>query len=193
MPNPLGDRFEAALVHATRLHAKQLRKGTQIPYVSHLLAVAALALEQGADEEVAMAALLHDAVEDQGGLTVLEEIRRRFGDRVAGLVMECTDATTFPKPPWLERKKAYLAHLAEASDEARLISLCDKLHNAGAMVRAFREDGETLWERFNATPAETAWYYRRVLEILGERGGLPFLEDLRAVVEDLEACVAKSS
>ena len=181
MPFPLGDRFQDALTYAHRIHTGQFRKGTQVPYVSHVLAVAALALEQGAGEEVAIAALLHDAVEDGGGLPVLEEIRTRFGPRVADLVMECTDATTTPKPPWLERKKAYLAHLAQASDGARIIVLADKLHNAGTLVRAFREHGEALWERFNAGPAETAWYYRSVLEILEGKGGLQPLEDCAEV------------
>src|ERR1051325_12202408 len=126
----LTSRFEDALSFAARLHSGQLRKGTAIPYVSHLLAVASVALEHGADEDEAIAALLHDAVEDQGGAPTREEIRRRFGDRVVEIVDGCTDAETVPKPPWRERKERYIAHVAEASPSVRLVSASDKLHNA---------------------------------------------------------------
>src|SRR6266853_3455026 len=129
MPTRLSRRFEAALLLATRLHATQTRKGGRIPYVSHLLGVASLALEHGGDEDVAIAALLHDAVEDQGGRPTLQTIRRMFGDRVATVVMECSDTDREPKPPWRERKERYLAHLPSASADALLVSIADKLHN----------------------------------------------------------------
>jgi (p)ppGpp synthase/HD superfamily hydrolase len=105
------DRFDQALVYASRLHRDQWRKGTQIPYVSHLLSVAALVIEHGGDEDQAIAALLHDAVEDQGGAPILDEIREQFGDRVAKIVNECTDAWEEPKPPWRARKESSLAKL----------------------------------------------------------------------------------
>jgi GTP pyrophosphokinase len=189
MTFPLGPRFQEALTFAAGVHTGQFRKGTRIPYVAHVLAVAARALEAGADEDVACACLLHDAVEDGGGLPVLETIRQRFGPVVADLVMECTDATTTPKPPWRGRKEAYLAHLAVASPGARLVVLCDKLHNATSIVRDLREVGPSLWDRFNAGPGDTAWYYRSVVEILAAGGRTPLLDELDAVVSELERAV----
>ncbi|WP_306597837.1 HD domain-containing protein [Geothrix sp. 21YS21S-2] len=189
MAFPLGPRFQEALAFAAQVHTGQYRKGTAIPYVSHVLAATATVLEHGADEEVAIACLLHDAVEDGGGLPVLEEIRTRFGPRVADLVLECTDATVTPKPPWRARKEAYLAHLAVASAGARLIVLGDKLHNASSLVRDLRAAGSALWDRFNAGPGETAWYYRSVVEILGEKGRTPLLDQLDAVVGELEKAI----
>ncbi len=138
-------RFEDALAYAARLHAGQRRKGTDIPYVSHLLAVASLAIENGADEDEAIAALLHDAVEDQGGRRRLHAIRRRYGARVAELVAGCTDADVTPKPPWRQRKVRYLEHLRTASPSVRLVSACDKLHNARAILADYRRLGDALW------------------------------------------------
>jgi GTP pyrophosphokinase len=192
MPFPLGPRFQEALAFAARIHTGQYRKGTTIPYVSHVLAVAALALENGADEDVAMAAVLHDAVEDGGGLPVLDDIRARFGDRVAGIVMECTDAVATPKPPWRPRKEAYLAHLATASEGARLVTLCDKVHNATSIVRDLGREGTAFWDRFNAGPRDTVWYYRGVLEALSGREDRPLLAVLRAAVEELERMITAS-
>lgn len=189
MPFPLGPRFQEALAFAAQVHTGQFRKGTTIPYVSHVLAATATVLEHGADEEVAIACLLHDAVEDGGGMPVLEEIRTRFGPGVAALVLECTDATVTPKPPWRGRKEAYLAHLAVASAGARLIVLGDKLHNASSLVRDLRTAGPALWDRFNAGPEDTAWYYRSVVEILGGKDRTPLLEELDAVVRELEEAV----
>jgi (p)ppGpp synthase/HD superfamily hydrolase len=123
-------RFELALQFASGLHHSQCRKGTPIPYISHLMAVSALVLEAGGDEDLAIAALLHDAVEDQGGAPTLQIIRRMFGDRVANVVMECSDTDREPKPPWRERKERYLTHLLSASADALLVSMADKLHNA---------------------------------------------------------------
>src|SRR5919202_957739 len=141
-------RFEEALTFAARLHSAQVRKGTTVPYVSHLLAVAAVALEHGADEDEAIAALLHDAVEDQGGAATREEIRRRFGDRVAEIVDGCTDAETTPKPPWRERKERYVSHIASAPPSVRLVSAADKLHNARSILADLRTCGEGVWDRF---------------------------------------------
>src|SRR5579872_5374059 len=143
----LTTRFEEALVFATQLHAEQTRKGTTIPYISHLLAVTAIVIENGGNEDEAIAALLHDAIEDQGGAATREEIRRRFGDAVVAIVDGCTDAETLPKPPWQERKQVYLAHLPSASPSVLLVSAADKLHNAYAILRDYRRLGEALWSR----------------------------------------------
>jgi (p)ppGpp synthase/HD superfamily hydrolase len=153
----LTERFDEALVFASRLHASQVRKGTTIPYLSHLLGVASLVLEAGGDEDEAIAGLLHDAVEDQGGQPTLEEIRRRFGDRVAAIVEACTDADTTPKPPWRQRKERYVAHIAGAPADARRVSSADKLCNARAILLDYRILGETLWGRFSGGKDGTLW------------------------------------
>lgn len=182
----LGTRFEQALVYATRLHAAQVRKGSQVPYIAHLLAVAALVLESGGSEEEAIAALLHDAVEDQGGYAQLDEIRDRFGAQVAEIVAACSDAFTTPKPPWRERKEAYLLHLQEASPSVRRVSLADKLHNARALLRDYRREGEHTWARFNGGREGTLWYYHRLVEVFQATGSDPSTEELARVVETLE-------
>ncbi len=182
----LSTRFEEALIFATRLHARQVRKGTPVPYISHLLAVAGMVLEQGGDEDAAIAALLHDAVEDQGGRRTLDEIRRRFGDRVAEIVEECSDAFTFFKPPWRKRKEAYLAHLPQASAAVRLVSAADKLHNARTTVADYRAMGEALWERFNGGREGTLWFYRAMVEALQAGGSFSLVEELDRVVSELE-------
>ena len=145
----LSPRFEDALVYATQIHAHQHRKGTGIPYVSHLMAVASLVLEHGGTETEAIGALLHDAAEDAGGSGRTEDIRLRFGPDVAAIVEGCSDTDVTPKPPWKERKIAYIEHIAAASDSVRLVSAADKLHNARAILKDYRELGESLWDRFN--------------------------------------------
>ena len=154
-----GPRFRAALVLAAEVHADQRRKGTKIPYVAHVLAVTAIVLEHGGDEDEAIAALLHDAVEDGGGRPMLERIRSEFGERVAMIVDGCTDAYVDPKPPWAERKRAYLAELATEEDGVVLVSAADKLHNATAILNDHRAVGDAVWGRFTATPEETVGYY----------------------------------
>jgi (p)ppGpp synthase/HD superfamily hydrolase len=185
-PPHLTDRFEAAMIMAARLHAGQLRKGTQVPYLSHLLGVTALVLEDGGGEDEAIAALLHDAVEDQGGLQTLNEIRRRFGDHVAEIVDALSDAYTTPKPPWRQRKIDYLAHLPTASKEVRRVSLADKLHNARAILRTLRQEGERTWERFNAGKAGTLWYYRALLEVFQKTGSDFMTAELGRVLGEIE-------
>ncbi|HEY0079964.1 MAG TPA: HD domain-containing protein [Pyrinomonadaceae bacterium] len=187
----LTSRFEDALVYATRLHAAQVRKGSGVPYVAHLLGVASLALEHGADEDEAVAALLHDAVEDQGGAPRLEEIRARFGERVARIVAGCTDADTIPKPPWRERKEQYIAHLAEADASVRLVSAADKLHNARAILSDYRTQGETLWPRFKGGRDGTLWYYRALVEAFRAFGPTPLTDELARVVDEMERLVNK--
>lgn len=160
----LTKRFEEALAFAAAAHNQQRRKGTGIPYVSHLLGVASIALELGADEDQAIAALLHDAVEDQGGLTMLAEIRARFGERVADIVYDCTDAEEEPKPPWRERKVAYIHSLATKPSTSLLVSLADKTHNARAIVDDLTVVGAELWVRFTGGREGTLWYYTELAQ-----------------------------
>jgi (p)ppGpp synthase/HD superfamily hydrolase len=186
-------RFADALAYATDVHQGQVRKGTKAPYVSHLLAVCALVLEDGGDEDEAIAALLHAAVEDGGGQPRLEDIRRRFGDRVADIVWGCSDTDEVPKPPWKERKTRYIEHVRTASAEVRRVSCADKLHNASSTLRDYRVHGEAIWARFNASEDETLWYYRQLLHAFRQPGQTALVEELARVVADLEAERARRS
>lgn len=190
--NPiLGPRFEDALMYAARLHASQIRKGSGVPYVSHLMAVASIVLEYGADEDEAIAALLHDAIEDQGGSKAREEIRRRFGDRVVEIVDGCTDADTKPKPPWRERKEAYIAHIKDASPSVHLVSAADKLSNARAILKDYRSLGDGLWERFKGGKEGTLWYYRSLSDVFLTVYPSPLAEELDRVVTEIERRVKR--
>ena len=173
------------MVYAARLHAKQLRKGTRVPYVAHLLATASIALEHGANEDEAIAALLHDAVEDQGGQKTLSAIRRRFGEGVADIVMGCSDTDATPKPPWRQRKEAHLQHLRRAPRSVRLVAAADKLHNARSIVADLRERGRAAWDRFNAGPEEQLWYYGAMVDVFSSKGPRALAGELRRVVEEM--------
>jgi GTP pyrophosphokinase len=181
----LSPRFEQALQYAAVVHAGQLRKGTRVPYLSHLLAVTAIVLEHGGDETEAVAALLHDAVEDAGGAARLADIRLRFGDEVAAVVEGCTDADTQPKPPWPERKARYVAHLAAASRSVQLVSAADKLHNLRSILDDHRNVGPAAWDRFKGKKAGTLWYYR---SLLGAYRDVPpaLLAELHRTLAELE-------
>lgn len=159
----LSPRFEQAMTYAAVIHSGQMRKGTSIPYLSHLLAVAGLVLEHGGDEDEAIAGLLHDAVEDAGGASRLADLRIRFGDCVAEIVLDCTDTDVTPKPPWRARKEAYIAHLAHVSASARLVSCCDKLHNCRTIVADLYQIGDRVWEKFTGKREGTLWYYASLL------------------------------
>jgi GTP pyrophosphokinase len=185
----LSQRFSQALVFAVELHRHQVRKGTSIPYVSHLLSVAGLALDNGANEDEAIAALLHDAIEDQGGAPTRDEIHRRFGDTVTAIVEGCTDADVVPKPPWRERKEKYIAHVRSAPPSVRLVSSCDKLHNARAILADLRSQGEAVWSRFAGGKEGTLWYYRALVGAFRDAGGTPVLDELEHVVAELERSV----
>jgi (p)ppGpp synthase/HD superfamily hydrolase len=187
---PYTSRFDTALSFAARLHAGQVRKGTEIPYVSHLLAVASIAIEHGAGEDEAIAALLHDAVEDQGGTATEEVIRRMFGSTVADIVRGCTDADVVPKPPWRERKETYVAHLANANASVRLVSASDKLHNARSILRDYLTIGETVWERFTGGREGTLWYYRALSDAFRDLGPRELAWELEQVVSRLERLAA---
>ena len=156
---PLSIRFDEALAYAHALHRDQTRKGTAVPYISHLIAVAAIVIENGGSEDEAIAALLHDAAEDQGGHATLAVVRQRFGDAVAGIVEDCTDSWREPRPPWRERKEAYLARLPEKGPSSLLVSLADKTHNAEAIHFDYLELGDDLWSRFSGGADGTRWYY----------------------------------
>lgn len=183
----LTSRFAEALTYAPQVHASQRRKSTNIPYIAHPLGVASLALEHGASEDEAIAALLHDAIEDSTDpLAVGDEIRRRFGEAVAAIVEGCSDSMTQPKPPWRERKERYLAHLPEASASVRLVSAVDKLHNARAILADHRLLGDALWGRFNTRKAEILWYYRALATAFLELGPRPLAEELDRVVTEIE-------
>jgi (p)ppGpp synthase/HD superfamily hydrolase len=188
---PLGSRFEEALPFAAQLHRNQVRKGTGVPYVSHLMAVAALVLEHGGNEDEAIAALLHDAVEDQGGADTLRKIRERFGDNVAAIVEGCTDTDQMPKPPWRPRKEAYLAHVASASPSVRLVSAADKLHNARTIVADQRRFGDDVWRRFSGGRDGTLWYYRALVEAFRAHGPTPLVEELERVVGEMEGLAGR--
>jgi (p)ppGpp synthase/HD superfamily hydrolase len=189
----LSSRFEEALVFAAQLHAKQVRKGTSIPYISHLLAVASLVLEYGGNEDEAIAALLHDAIEDQGGVFAREEIRRRFGNTVVDIVDGCTDAEVIPKPPWRERKETYIAHVRHAPASVRLVSAADKLHNARSILADYRILGEELWNRFSSGKQGTLWYYHSLVEAYRAAGTSPLVEELARTVAEIDALVEQNS
>ena len=176
-----------ALAYATEVHAGQSRKGTTVPYVSHVLGVCALVLEDGGSEDEAIGALLHDAVEDGGGRPMLDEIRRRFGERVAEIVWACSDTDETPKPPWKERKTRYIEHVRQAGPDARRVSCADKLHNARSILRDYRALGERLWDRFTASGDETLWYYRELIAAFRQSDRSPLVAELERVVSELTA------
>jgi len=184
----LTPRFEDALVFAARLHGGDVRKGTTIPYVSHVLGVASLALEHGANEDEAIGALLHDTVEDTKGDagSVRTEIGRRFGAAVLDIVDGCTDTTEKPKPEFRRRKERYIAHLPEASPSVRLVSASDKLYNARAILSDYRAIGEALWARFNGGRSGTLWYYRALADAFRTLGPGRLAEELDRVVSEIE-------
>jgi (p)ppGpp synthase/HD superfamily hydrolase len=179
-------RFEDALIYAARLHSQQMRKGGAVPYISHLLGVASIVLEYGGNEDETIAALLHDAVEDQGGLPRLEEIRSRFGDTVAEIVAGCTDSFTHKQSPWKERKDQYLAHLPSSSMSVRLVSCADKLQNGRAILRDLRREGDAIWSRFRGGKEGTSWYYHSLSDIFCSLGPVEMADELKRVVKEID-------
>lgn len=189
----LSRRFDDAVGFVLEKHRHQLRKGTEIPYVSHLLAVAAIVLEYGGTEDEAIAAVLHDVVEDQGGRPVLEQIRAEFGAPVADTVEGCTDAETNPRPRWRERKERYLEHRPGASASVHLVAAADKLHNLRAIIRDYRRIGEGVWSRFNSGRDGILWYHHSVLEQLklADRAPSGLLDELESAVRELSEAAWK--
>ena len=182
----LGPKFHEALTYAAELHRTQTRKASDVPYVGHLLSVAGLVIEADGTETEAIAALLHDAAEDQGGDATLAEIGERFGTEVADIVEECSDTVVTPKPPWRERKERYIAHLGRASDSTIRVSMADKLDNARAILRDLRRFGPGVWQRFNTDdPHEHLWYYRALLEVYRSRSDSWVVDELARVIDTL--------
>lgn len=182
----LGKRFLNAFLFAAEKHAGQARKASSIPYISHLMGVASLVLEAGGDEDLAIAALLHDVVEDCGGAPMLKEVRRRFGKRVARVVDGCTDTDIDPKPPWRQRKENYLRHLRNADRDTRLVSAADKLHNVRSILADYRDAGESIWARFNGGRDGTLWYYRVLLDEFLRSKPNRITREFNLAVNDLE-------
>jgi (p)ppGpp synthase/HD superfamily hydrolase len=183
----LSRQFEKALVYATRIHGGKLRKKTRIPYIAHILGVAATALEYGANETEAIAALLHDAVEDCGGAKRLRAIERKFGKRVARIVEGCTDTDQTPKPPWLKRKKTYVSHVRHASMATKLVSASDKLHNVRAILMDYRQEEEKLWSRFGGGKQGALWYYRALVNALSGKRIQPVVQEINRTLTELES------
>jgi (p)ppGpp synthase/HD superfamily hydrolase len=192
----LTDRFREAVALAEEVHGRQRRSGTEVPYLAHLLVVTGLVLEDGGDEDEAVAAMLHDSVEEGGGQQMLDRIDQRFGPRVAAIVEACSDTVAEDHDErWIERKRRYLEHLPEIEDDGALrVSLADKLNNARSVVREYREEGDALWERFTEkTAREQLWYYERLLAFFQERRPGPLTEDLARSVDELAILVARNS
>jgi (p)ppGpp synthase/HD superfamily hydrolase len=186
-PPKLGPRFMRAFQFAAEKHAGQKRKASTIPYIAHLMGVASLVLEAGGDEELTIAALLHDVVEDCGGAAMLKEVRRRFGKRVAEIVDGCTDAYSVPKPPWRERKESYMRRLKKESADTRLVSAADKLNNVRSILSDFRALGDSVWSRFNGGREGTLWYYRTLRDEFLRRNQNRITRDFDLAVRELES------
>ena len=189
------ERFESALTFAYQVHKGQKRKGTGVSFIAHVLGVTAIAMEYGADEDEAIGALLHDAVEDGGGEATLAYIREQFGETVADIVLGCSDslaADPEDKRPWLERKESYLTHLESASPSVLLVSAADKLHNVRAIIRDYDEHGEEIWARFKGRRDGTLWYYETVAHTLVRRSGTQLARDLQKAVDELLRVTAES-
>ena len=182
----LTDRFETALQYASRVHAAQVRKGTSAPYIGHLMGVASIVLDDGGTEDEAIAALLHDAAEDQGGRERLEDIRQRFGDAVARIVEDCTDSWETPKKPWAERKRQYVEHARHLAASSLRVSAADKVHNAYAILRDLRNSGEAVWSRFNAAPDDVLSYYESLVRAFREAGGGRLVDELDRIVRGIQ-------
>ncbi|MBL8491947.1 MAG: HD domain-containing protein [Rhodocyclaceae bacterium] len=196
MPRILGEpilspRFALALQFANQVHSAQVRKGGRVPYITHLMSVCALVLENGGDEDEAIGALLHDAAEDCGGRPMLESVRTLFGTRVADIVEGCTDTLEDPKPDWRRRKEAYVVHLRTASPSVKLVAGCDKLHNLSSTLKDLRGGpGPDYWVRFTADAAAQAWYYGACAEALEAAPASPVAGEFRRVFGEFQAILA---
>jgi (p)ppGpp synthase/HD superfamily hydrolase len=191
-PPKLGIRLQRAFQYAAEKHAGQTRKQTAVPYLSHLMAVASLVLEAGGDEDMAIAALLHDVVEDCGGIARLREVRKQFGPRVGKIVEGCTDSFAEPKAEWMERKKNYLREVKHADAETRLVSAADKLHNVRTILADYRRDGESVWKRFSGKKEGTLWYYRALSDEYQRRNPNRITPELEIAVGELERAVGRN-
>ena len=184
------DLFKEALCYAFELHQKQKRKVTYVPYIGHLLGVAGIVIDYGGNEDEAIAALLHDAIEDQGGSETKEEIRIRFGENIARIVEGCSDYDGDHSPPWRDRKEAYLKHIVHADYSIILVSASDKLHNGRANLKDYRIMGENLWKKFQGGKEGTLWYYRELVKAYRTTYDLSVIDELGRVVSKLEKMAA---
>ena len=182
----LSPRFDEAFAYAHQAHDGQLRKGSGVPYLGHLMGVASIVIDDGGSEDEAIAALLHDAPEDRGGRTRLDDIRARFGDGVATIVEDCTDSWTTPKAPWAERKKQYAEHARTLSPSSLRVSAADKVHNGYAILRDLRNVGDKVWARFNASPDDILAYYQSLVRSYREAGGGRLVDELDRIVRAIE-------
>lgn len=188
----VGPRFLRAFLFAAEKYSGQTRKASNIPYIAHLMGVASLVLEAGGDEDLAIAALLHDVVEDCGGAPMLKEVRRRFGARIARVVDGCTDADVYPKPPWRERKENYIRRLKKEGPDTRLVSAADKLNNVRSILSDYRAVGESIWSRFNGGRDGTLWYYRTLRHVFLQHKPNRITRDLDLAVNELESLARTS-
>jgi len=183
----LTNRFDDAFRYASHIHGGHRRKGTRIPYISHLMSVSALTLEHGGNEDQAIAALLHDAAEDCGGKERLDDIRNRFGDDVADIVDDCTDSWEEPKPAWRTRKEDYIGSLSDKHEDSLLVSAADKTHNARAIVSDLRSIGHKLWDRFNADRSGVLWYYQGLADAFRTRVPAALAWELQRNVDEMRS------
>jgi len=181
----LSSRLDEAFAYARSVHRHQTRKGTEAPYLGHLMGVASIVLDDGGSEDEAIAGLLHDAAEDHGGRDRLADIRSRFGDAVARIVEDCTDSWDTPKPPWAERKRAYVEHARHLPASSLRVSAADKVHNSYAILRDLRNIGEKVWDRFNAPADDVVAYYEGLVRAYREAGGGRLVDELDRIVRGI--------
>ncbi|MBX3118294.1 MAG: HD domain-containing protein [Fimbriimonadaceae bacterium] len=166
---PLTERFQEALRFANEVHSRQVRKHKDVPFIAHLLGVCSIVMEYGGDEDEAIAALLHDAPEDQGGQPMLDEIRAKFGDVVADIVEEASEPLHLGKASWPTRKQAYIEAIATRSQSGCLVTLADKIHNVQSLLMVLELDGDKMWQAFSASKDDSIGFYRRLADAFEER------------------------
>jgi len=188
----LTKRYFEAFRYAAELHTHQVRKGSDVPYLSHLMSVSALVMEYGGTENEAIAGLLHDAAEDQGGYDTLDEIREHFGDEVAEIVEACSDTFDDPKPPWRLRKEAYLAHLKTAPNNVLMVSLADKLHNSRSILTDVQNNGVAVFDKFRGKREGTLWYYRSLVTVFKQVSTNAMVREFEHVVGCIEKMLEES-
>ena len=186
-------KYKKALDFAYKTHFDQNRTKTEIPYFTHLVSVSNNVIEDGGTTDEAIGGLLHDAVEDQGGLKTLKKIRKLFGNKVAQIVNECSDTIVVPKPPWLTRKKKYLSDIKKKSQSSMFVSLCDKLHNGSSIVNDYKRKGKKVWTRFTAKPKQVAWYYEGLYKEFSKhlKGHKVLKDNYLMVVKEIKRAASK--
>ena len=182
----LTSRFDDAFIYTHEVHGEQVRKGNQAPYIAHLMGVASIVIDDGGSEDEAIAALLHDAAEDQGGRERLNDIRARFGDAVAKIVEDCTDSWETPKRPWIDRKRAYVEHAESLAPSSLRVAAADKVHNAYAILRDLRNTGDQVWARFNAPADDVIAYYEGLVRAFRHSGGGRLVDELERIVRAIQ-------